>query len=53
MFTFDPPENIRKPKVSGGSKGKIGKKRDINPLRPLFQSHRNQSIEPDAMLLTI
>ena len=28
MFPFDPPENIRKPKMSsGGSKGNIGKKR--------------------------
>ena len=26
MFPFDPPKNIRKPLVSGGSKGNIGKK---------------------------
>ena len=27
MFPFDPPENIRKPLFSGGSKGNIGKER--------------------------
>ena len=26
MFPFDPPENIRKRKVSGGSKGNVGRK---------------------------
>ena len=40
MFPFDPPENIRKPKVfmmfSGGSKRNIGKKRVKGTLENMF-----------------
>ena len=42
MFSFDPPENIRKPKVfwcfQGGSEGKIGKKMVNLCVRLKFQN---------------
>ena len=42
MFSFDPPENIRKPKIfwcfQGGSEGKIGKKMVNLCVRLKFQN---------------
>ena len=47
MFPFDPPETIRKPMFSGGSKGNIGKKRVKKNMNrrfaPSFLAHfKNQ-----------
>ena len=44
MFPFDPPENIRKPKVfcfQGDQKGTLGSKGLIPSLRKTYGSHSN------------
>ena len=52
MFPFDPPENIRKRKVSwsfqGDQKGTLGKK-ELNKIGGVFQSGRCQTFKMNAL----